>query len=94
MRKRLHDDEAQYLGFNIRKHDKGRNTARYTVTQEQFSKILEIRNTGIYDSCRKLEVNPQDVKHLWKKTKKESIFIKNPLFVSPRVNGEVLPGGV
>ena len=43
-------------------------------------KIISIRETsGIQDSCDRLGVDPTTVKHLWKKNKDESIFVKNPL---------------
>ena len=45
-------------------------------------KIISIRgSSGIHDSCDRLGVDPSTVKHLWKKNKDESIFVKNPLFV-------------
>ena len=42
---------------------------------DNLNKIL---NKGVIDSCNFLDVESQNVKHLWKKTKEESLFIKNP----------------
>jgi hypothetical protein len=45
-------------------------------------KIDNMVSKGVIDSCDNLAVDPTTVKHLWMKTKKESIFVKNPLYVS------------
>lgn len=80
IRKRLNDNEAEYLGLELREHEPQRNTARYYITPKQWICIQELRNKGITDSCTSLEVDPTTVKHLWKKTNKESVFVKNPLY--------------
>lgn len=78
---RLKPSEAIYLGFEARKSN-GKGNPKYYLTDLQLSKLNDLRSKGVVDSCEKLEVDPTTVKHLWKKTKQESVFIKNPLFVS------------
>lgn len=80
-RVRLSEDEAKIFGFKIKKRVHKDYNNRYHVNEEQWNKILEIRNSGILKSCNNLDVDPTIVKHLWKKTKEDSLFIKNPLFV-------------
>ena len=43
-RKRLTDLQANYLGLEIKKHDKGRNTARYSLSVEQLDKLYILDN--------------------------------------------------
>lgn len=81
-RKRLTDEEAIFLGLKLNPHDFGRSKARYRISDKQYEEILVFRAKGVIDSCNKLEVDPSTVKHLWKKTKEESVFVKNPLFIS------------
>ena len=81
IRKNLTDEEATFLGLEINKKFNGRTKAKYRIKPYQWNDILEARNKGIISSCNGLEVDPTNVKHLWKKTKQESIFIKNPLYV-------------
>jgi len=81
-RTRLKKHEATALGLEVKENDKGRKTSRYYLTDYQERQITEARSKGVTDSCKSLEVDPTTVKHLWKKTKKESVFVKNPLFVS------------
>lgn len=79
-RKRLTDDEAIFLGLGINKKPKGRNKAHYYLSSTQWERIQDLRNSGVLESCEGLSVDPTTVKHLWKKTKKESVFVKNPLY--------------
>lgn len=44
-RKRLKDYEAKLIGHALKPHDKGRDTARYTITQEEWEVILDYRKT-------------------------------------------------
>lgn len=85
MKKRrwLKPDEALELGFDPKPNQPNRQDARYSLTDNQWEYILLKRSEGIVDSCESLKVDPSTVKHLWKKTKDESIFVKNPLYVSP-----------
>ena len=78
MRKRLDDKTATRLGFQLKERNDIGNP-KYKLNSSQ----LELLNSGIIQSSNELEVDPATVKHLWKKTKKESIFVKNPLYVSP-----------
>ena len=82
LRKYLYANEAEYLGIKPKNEEGGRNQARYCISYNNWKKIKEFRSKGVLESCEKLEVDPTTVKHLWKKTKEESVFVKNPLFVS------------
>jgi|SRR6056297_498821 len=79
MKKRLKPEVAKLLGFEPKPKTIHGNP-RYYLNAEKLEQLEKI-NKGILDSCNTLEVNPATVKHLWKKTKDESVFIKNPLFV-------------
>lgn len=83
IRKRLSDEEAILIGKEPNKKGKNRNKALYRVKNEEWDLIQDFRSKGVFNSCEKLEVDPTTVKHLWKKTKEESLFIKNPLYVTP-----------
>lgn len=83
IRKRLYPNEAEFLGLEVKPKEKGREQSRYYISKKQWEKIVELRNDGIIDSCKSHKVEPSTVKHLWKKSKDESVFIKNPLYVSP-----------
>jgi len=79
---RLNEKEATYLGLEIKKQKDPIRNNRYYITDEQLNQIKKERSKGVVDSCKKLEIDPTTVKHLWKKTKQESVFIKNPLYVT------------
>lgn len=81
LRKRLKEQEAQYLGLDP-KPANGNINPKYYITKEQWQAVKHYRNNGIEGSCKNVEVDPTTVKHLWKKTKEESVFIKNPFYVS------------
>lgn len=51
---------------------------RPRMNNDEYQIFLDLKNKGIFESCEKLDVNYENVKHLWKKTKQESLFIKNP----------------
>ena len=80
---RLTDEIAKALGFKIKKRTDNEGNPRYYLNREKQEELKHIKAEGIINSCETLKVDPTTVKHLWKKTKKESIFIKNPLFVTP-----------
>ena len=88
LRKWLYPREAEILGIEPKESEKScgknRKQARYYITSKQWKSIIDFRNEGIFKSCESLEVDPSTVKHLWKKTKDESVFVKNPLYVSPQ----------
>lgn len=79
---RLKNNEALSLGFEL-KEKQGTNNPKYSLNQQQIETLNKLRNNGILSSCEKLEVDPSTVKHLWKKTNNESVFVKNPLYVTP-----------
>jgi len=83
IRKRLTKEEAISLGFTPKENEKERKKARYYLTQNQWEAITRCKNIGVINSCDKLEVDPTTVKHLWKKTSNESVFVKNPLYEEP-----------
>ena len=82
MRKRLSKVESNALGLEDKPKGKDGNP-KYEINEEQWNKVLKIRNTGIIESCDSVSVDPTTVNHLWKKTKEDSVFIKNPLYVDP-----------
>lgn len=41
------------------------------------------KNKGILESCEGLSTDPSTVKHLWKKNKGSSLFVKNPNYKEP-----------
>lgn len=77
---RLKNNEAESLGFEL-KEKRGASHPKYSLNQQQIETLNKLRNNGILSSCEKLEVDPSTVKHLWKKTNNESVFVKNPLFI-------------
>lgn len=82
MRKRLKDHEAKFLGLEPKNEYKEGNP-KYSITPQQWQKIIELRNSGILDACNNVGV---DVKHspmLWLKTKEESVRVTNPFYVTP-----------
>lgn len=82
-KRRLYPNEAKFLGLKVKQPEPGRKQASYRLHNDKWNQILELRNNGVVDSCNNVEVDPTSVKHLWKKTKEESVFIKNPFYVSP-----------
>lgn len=43
------------------------------------------KREGIHESCDTMKVDPATVKHLWKKDKSSSVFIKNPDYKEPEL---------
>ena len=81
----LFPKEAKFLGKKPKKNEKNRNQARYYLTNKEYQSILEYRNSGIIEACTNLSIETSNVKHLWKKDKQNSIFVKNPLYIEPQV---------
>lgn len=79
--RRLNDNEANLLGLDLKKHTKDRKTGVYQLDEDQWLQITKIKHKGIIDSVLGLDVQPENVKHLWKKSNEASLFIKNPLYV-------------
>lgn len=84
MRVRLTPLEATALGFKVKKGYASGN-ARYTMNDEIIQQLKELRHKGIIESCNNKDVQTEHVKHLWKKDKESSIFVKNPLYVEPEI---------
>lgn len=84
-RKYLFQHEAIALGLEPKEHAKGRNQNRYKLTDEQLNLIDELRNKGIIDSSNNHKVDISTVKHLWKKDKESSVFVKNPFYIEPEI---------
>jgi len=82
MKVRLKNEIAELLGLTV-KTKRGEGNPKYYLSKEKQEELKHIKAEGILNSCETLKVDPTSVKHLWKKTKKESVFIKNPLFVTP-----------
>jgi hypothetical protein len=81
VRKRLYKHEAEFLNLPVRKNDKGRNTARYRIDEDDWEKIKDARSSGILSVFDRQKIDPKTGKYLWIKDKKASTFVKNPLFV-------------
>ena len=88
-RVRLNSNEAKLLGFNVKPNDKGRKNARYNVTNNQWLQIQKYRNEGVFEACKNLNIDSTSVKHLWRKDKNNSVFVKNPFFVEPEKQEEI-----
>lgn len=86
LRKRLYDNEAEFLGLKLKPHDKGRQNAKYSITKEEWKAVNEFRNNGIVNASINVGVDHSSVKHLWHEVKDEdgkkkgNLFIKNPLY--------------
>ena len=81
---RLKPLEATALGLTVKSKFKDGNP-RYNLDENQIEQLNTLRNKGVINSCEGLEVDPTTVKHLWKKTKQESLFVKNPLYIEPEI---------
>ena len=77
----LYPNEAELLGLTPKDSELGRNQARYYISKEDYEGVITLRSKGIVDACNELEVSTENVKHLWRKDKNNSVFVKNPLYV-------------
>lgn len=82
IRKLLSNSEAEFLGLELNTPQKDHKKARYMLSKDQVEQIKQLRNQGVLDSCDSLDVDVTTVKHLWKKDKGSSVFVKNPLYVN------------
>jgi hypothetical protein len=89
LHKYLSKDEAKILGKEPKESEKGRNKARYYVTSGEWEQITEIKSKGIIDACLNMSVPVESVKHLWRKDNKNSVFVKNPLYVNVEVQKQI-----
>ena len=80
IRKRLNQYEAKALGLEPKPHEGGRTQARYYITEGQWDKVLDARHAGINGAFQETSINPADAPHLWVKSDKASVFVKNPLY--------------
>ncbi len=81
--RRLSPEVATQLGLEIKPINREKEAfgnPKYYLSKKQLKKLNKLRE-GIFNSCDTLDVNTENVKHLWKKTKEESVFIKNPDYV-------------
>lgn len=85
LRKELSNEEALTLDLSLNKVMKGRKNPRYSISKEQWRIIKDLRNRGVISACNNLDVDVSNVKHLWRKDKENSLFIKNPLYVEPKI---------
>ena len=74
-RKYLTDQEAESLGLPLNKKQKGKNRARYKISDEEFENVVAIRN-----ACKEQKIGLENVSSGWLKTKTASLRFKNPLF--------------
>ena len=54
-----------------------------TYVKRNRKRLLDTHE-GVFDATDELDVPNTSVKHLWLKTKKSSIFIKNPTYIEPQ----------
>jgi len=77
----LFQKEAKAIGLKPRENEKNRNQARYYISEDQYNKVLELRNSGILDAHREHGVDHTNSKFLWLKNKNSSIPVQNPFYV-------------
>jgi len=62
------------------KYNRGDSKA-FSKYLTRFRKRLTENYDGIFDATDSLDIDNQNVKHLWVKNKQASVFVKNPNFV-------------
>ena len=85
----LFPKEAELLGKTPKPNEKNRKKARYYLTKQEYKDVLEYRNTGVISACSSLDIDVSSVKHLWRKDKDNSLFVKNPLYVEHEKQKEI-----
>lgn len=78
--RRLSPEIAKQLGLEVKPVNREKEqfgNPQYFLSKKKL-KQLKLLKQGISNSCDALDVDITDVKHLWKKTKEESLFVKNP----------------
>lgn len=80
-RKRLFQSEAKLLGLEPKPNEPNRNQARYRITEEDWERIEESRNSGIIEAHKEHGVDHTQSKFLWLKNKNSSIPVQNPFYV-------------
>ena len=66
------------------KYNRGDSKA-FSKYLTRFRKRFTENYDGIYDATDSLDIDNQNVKHLWVKNKQASVFVKNPNFVQSEV---------
>jgi hypothetical protein len=79
---RLDPKTAETLGLKVKTHSKHGNP-KYYLNNARLDELKLIRAKGILESCGLHEVQAENVPYMWKKDKNSSVFVKNPLYVSP-----------
>ncbi len=80
-RKWLNQNEAKALNLKPKPSEKNRKQARYRITENQWQKVQEARNSGIIQAHQEHGVEHQNSKFLWLKNKNSSIPVQNPFYV-------------
>lgn len=79
----LYAYEAEYLGLDVKPDQKGRNKARYWLTQDQIKELERCKKLGFEEVANKTKVNPEYISHYWREIQDENgkkignAFIKN-----------------
>lgn len=81
-RKRLKQDEAEYLGLKWKGRGNDGKNPRYHLDENEVEKLNDFRGTPytqiISDYSKEIGVDEDDVKHGWLKTEDVSFFFTNP----------------
>ena len=83
-RKWLNQNEAKALNLKPKPSEKNRRQARYRITENQWQKVQEARNSGIIEAHQEHGVEHQNSKFLWLKNKNSSIPVQNPFYKKPK----------
>lgn len=81
IKKRLNNEEALQLGFDLKIKNKSGNP-EYFLKPYQLDLLNEIRNKGILDAHKEHQIDPSQSKFLWLKNKNSSIPVQNPFYVT------------
>jgi hypothetical protein len=87
IRKRLKPMEASALGLELKIGTDG--NGKYRLNKNQLIQLKELRSKGVISSCESKDIDPTTVKHLWKKDKESSVFVKNPLYIEPDIRDAI-----
>ncbi|NRA92180.1 MAG: hypothetical protein HRU26_05750 [Psychroserpens sp.] len=82
---RLDDQTAKELGLTPKKRQKSEKNSnpKYYLNKNREEQLKLIRAKGLLESCENHKVHAENVPYLWKKDKESSVFIRNPLYVTP-----------
>ena len=82
-KRRLTEQEQRLLGLDPISPPKGRTKTARRINEDEWQKILEVRNNGILEAHKEHKIDPTQSKFLWLKNKNSSIPVQNPFYVSP-----------